>query len=342
MKKSILFVFSILILQLGHSQNLPIQDTSRIVTVSKKLLKSYVGHYKLNEMALRIEVLLEKDQLFADVAGMGKIPLLPGSDNAFLAKEIQAQVEFLEVDGSVDKIRLYQAGDVVDGVRTEAPPKRNYDKVPVGDNRINYSKVITPFTAEWDLIIRGNKVGSATTSLRHAIYDGQSVYHAGSIIRYESMGNKPFADVGMFSKEDHRLLWARNAVSQTEEITSEMNATEITRYSININTGKIKKQQTTSYDQAVDGSGVQSLLAMDLQAGMAVQFPVSGFDKVSWAKVFVKGKEEVYVKALDKAYNAWKIEYSSGTERWIVDEAPYLIKWKMPTGMEWELKSFTE
>ncbi len=342
MKKTILIALSFWILQLNHAQDLPIQDTSKVVKVSKGLLKSYTGHYKLNDMAFRLEIILEQEQLYADVAGMGKIQLIPGSDNAFQAKEIQAQLEFISINGKVDKFKFYQGGDVIEAERTEAPPKLNYDKISVGDNRIDYSKVIAPFTAEWDLIIKDRKIGTATTSLRHAVFNGQSAYHGGSIIRYESMGNKPFADVGIFSKEDHRLLWARNAISQTDEITSVVNGTESTRYTIDINTGKISEQKTIDYQQFINGAGIQSLLAMEIKEGMTVQFPVSGFDEISWAKVLIKGKEEIYIESLDKKYNAWKLEYSTGTERWIIDEAPYLIKWKMPTGMLWELKSFID
>lgn len=340
MKRIFLFALSIWILQVNVAQDLPIQDTSLVVKVKRKILESYVGHYKLDKMALRVEILLDQEQLFVDVAGMGKIPLIAGSNNAFQAKTLQAQLEFITEKGKVDKFKLYQGGDVVEAARTEPPPKIDYDEVPVGDSRIDYTKVKAPFTAEWDLIIGDRKVGTATTSLRHTIHNGEPAYYGGSIIRYESMGNKPFADVGIFSKKDHRLLWARNAISQTEEVTSVVNKTEITRYTLDINTGEIIDQKTLDFPQTINGSGIQSLLAMEIEEGMTVQFPVAGFQGIGWEKVLVKGIEEVRIESLDKTFNTWKLVYSSGTERWIIDEAPYLIKWKMPTGMVWELQSF--
>lgn len=305
-------------------------------------MKSYAGHYKFNEMALRVEIVFENDQLSADVAGMGKLAMSAGTKSAFLVKQIQAQLEFIEEEGKVDKIKLYQGGDVIDGVRTEPPKELDYETVSIGDPKIDYSKIFAPFSAEWDLIIGDRKVGTASTSLRHALHKGEPVYYGGSVIRYESMGNKPFADVRMFSKKDHQLVWARNAVSQTEEITSDIIGEKVFQTTLDINTGEIKQRNTLQLDQPINGAGFHSLLAMDIQPGMTVQFPVIGLENISWSKMLVVGKEQLKVDGMEQSFEAWKLEYSSGTIHWVIDHAPYLLKWQMPTGMIWELKSFTE
>lgn len=322
----------------ANAQDLPIKDTSKTVAVSNKILDNYTGYYRIEAMSLIIEIIRENNSLYAIVAGMGKVLLNAGSQQAFSNNDIQAQIEFPSTNSKAQKLTLYQAGQQLTGQRIEPPKELDYDKVLVGDSRIDYSKIYSPFESQWDLIIRGNKVGTASIHLRHAIYEGQPAYHAGSIIRYTAMGNKPFADMGFFSKTDYRVLQARNAVSQQDEITTTVKGTTHSQSTININTGEITSAKTANFDQVVFGAGVYKLLSMELETGLTVQLPVSGFDNIAWEKALISGREQVHIESHDKSYDAWRIEYSSGTIKWVIDEAPYLIKWQMPTGMLWELK----
>lgn len=144
--------------------------------------------------------------------------------------------------------------------------------------------------------------------------------------------------MGFFAKKDYRLMEVRNAISQTDEVISTLNGSSLSQSTININTGEITETKALNLEQPIFGTGIYKLLSMELKTGLKVEFPISGFDNIAWEKAHVSAREEVYIEPLGKTYNTWKIEYSLGTIKWITDEAPYLIKWEMPTGMRWELQ----
>ena len=339
MKKILfLFTFSLPFALLSHAQNLPIQDTSKVVSVKKKVLEDYVGNYAFKDIGVIVEFLIKGDKLMAAVPGTGQFELIPGSKTAFRVKELGAQLEFSK--GGKGPVKLYQSGRVFDGSKIEGEDTVNYTKVLPGDPSFDYDKLFTPFSAEWDLIIRDKKIGTATTILRHTVFNGEAAYRTGSVIRYESMDNVPFDDIGIFSKKNFAKLWARNAISQKDEVTSTMNGNEITQEYLNIKTGKVENIKKVTFDDTPIGAGVYLFLASDIQEGVAMEFPVAQIANSAWAKAQITGKESIHIESLDKTYDAWKVEYASGTVHWIIDEAPYMVKWKMPTGMVWKLTNY--
>ena len=336
---TLLLLFLILIPLTLSGQEPPIRDSTQTYSISKEVLQTYVGFYFFKSIGLRVEIKLEKGDLLAEVAGMGQITLVAGTSTAFRAPDIQAQLEFYNITDKAQSARLFQAGSVMEGERVAAPKTVDYEIVMVGNPSIDYELSFEPFEAEWDLLINDRKVGTATTHLRHAIYEGQLAYHGGSVIRYEAMGNKPFADIRLFAKADHRKLWARNAISQQAEITSVIKGNNEQQTEINIYNGAVQKENTVNYPNPVNGAGIYSLLAMNLKEGMTVQFPITGLNGPLWAKAQVAAKEDIRVDAMDQTFETWRIEYSSGTIKWITAKPPYLVKWQMPTGMTWQLKS---
>lgn len=338
MKATLIIGFTVILSFFSTAQELP-KDTSKAITVSPDKLSLYTGHYKLKAMSLVIEIALEETTLFAIVAGTGRFPLFADSDTTFFNNDIQVQIKFPNTGSKAQKLVLYQAGQQMTGDRISPPVRLDYEKVLVGDKRIDNSKIFSTFESKWDLIIQGNQVGTAIIHLRHAIYQGQPAYHGGSVIRYTAMGNKPFADVEYISKTDYRMLQKRNAISQEAEVTSTLKNTKLTRHTLNMNTGKITETKSFQFEEPVFGMGIYKLLSMELKPGMTIQLPVSGFDNIVWERAHISGREEIYVDALDRNYQTWKVEYASGTIKWITDKAPYLIKWQMPTGIVWKLKA---
>lgn len=330
--------FSLCSSQLAFAQSgPPIQDTTKVVNVSKKVLESYIGLYSFEEAGIQVEFMMEDKKLMVSVPSTGTFQLIPGSKTAFRVRELGAQLEFSK--NGEGPVKLYQGSRVFNGEKIEKP-EVDYVKVIPGDASVNYNKLFTPFTAEWNLIIREKKVGTATTILRHTVFNEEPAYRAGSTIRYESMKNVPFDDIGIFSKKDFAKVWARNAISQSDEITSTFNGTSVKQEFLNIKTGDVTEIKNISYDDSPVGAGIYLFLASDIKEGLAIQFPVAAIAKSAWAKAHVTGKETIRIESLDKTFDAWKIEYASGTVHWVVDEAPYMVKWKMPTGMIWELASY--
>ncbi|MCE7996266.1 MAG: hypothetical protein HEP71_30075 [Roseivirga sp.] len=338
--KSTIFAISLLAAFSFYTkaQDLPIKDKGKTVTVSTKVMDNYTGHYRIETMSLVIEIVREENSLYAIVAGMGKLQLTAGTETAFFNNDIQAQIEFPDEKNKAKKLTLYQAGQQLTGIRIDPPKELTYEKIAVGTSRIDYSKTYQAFESEWNLIIRDDTVGSASIHLRHTIYHNEPAYHGGSVIRYNSMGNKPFADMGFFAKKDFRLLEARNAISQKDEVIGTLSGSTLRQSTFNINTGEIIETKIINLNEPIFGSGIYKLLSMELKTDMTVEFPVSGFDDIAWEKAHISAREVMHVEALNRTYNAWKVEYSSGTIKWISNEAPYLIKWQMPTGMIWELK----
>lgn len=319
----------------AFAQSLPISDTSKVVSVSPKTLKGYVGKYRFDQAGIQVSFQMEGDKLMVAVPGTGQFQLIPGSKTAFFVRELGVQLEFSKKGKG--PVKLYQGGAVFQG-ELIATEDVKYTRVLPGSKLVDYTKTFTPFTAQWDLKINDRVVGSATTLLRHAIFNGEPAYRSGSTIRYTSMDNMPFDDIGLFAKKDLSVLQARNAISQENELTTTFESTHVTQENLNLKTGGLVETKKLEIDTEVIGSGIYLLLALDIKEGLAIEYPVMGLNNIAWAKAKVAGSETITVN--DKSFNAWRIEFASGTIQWIADEAPYLIKWKMPTGMEWKLKAF--
>jgi len=338
--KTILTLTFLLLFSALEAQELPIKNLDAKVDVSTDVLQAYVGFYKIEAMSLVIEVTAEQDKLYVEVAGMGKILLQAGSHTAFAAKALEAQIEFMDIGKQAQSIKLYQGGSVLEGQRTAAPKEHDYQAIALGSDQLDYQMNFTPFESEWDLIINDRKVGTAKVDLRHGIYEGIPSYEGGSIIRYESMGNKPFADRSHFAKNDFAPLQSRNAISQKEEITTHYRFNTANQYTIDIDNGEIKSTNQIKFDSQVFSTGIYKILAMDLKEGLAVKFPIPGINGLAWEKALVVKKEKLQIPGLEGEFDTWRIEYSSGTIKWVSEKAPYLIQWQMPTGMTWKLKHF--
>ena len=72
----------------------------KAVTVSVKVLDSYVGTYEI-QPGNTLVITRDGDQLFGQVTTRGPIPLFAESDTHFFAKSVDAQVEFVKDDHGV-------------------------------------------------------------------------------------------------------------------------------------------------------------------------------------------------------------------------------------------------
>jgi len=96
--------------QNGQELNVKKLKEDTIVTINPALLDNYTGKYKfINNMVVTISK--EKDQLFAQATGQGKLQMFPVSDTGFVLKEINAKITFIkEGNGKVSKLILHMIG----------------------------------------------------------------------------------------------------------------------------------------------------------------------------------------------------------------------------------------
>ncbi len=87
--------------------------------VSEELLKTYLGKYELfPNFALTIT--MDGNNLFAQATGQGKNQIFPETETMFYLKVVPAKVEFIkDENGQINKIVLYQGGQVMPGKRVE-------------------------------------------------------------------------------------------------------------------------------------------------------------------------------------------------------------------------------
>ena len=91
--------------QNGQELNVKKMKEEVIVTINPVLLDKYSGNYKfINDMVVTISK--EKDKLFAQATGQGKLEMFPVSDTQFVLKEINAKITFKEEGGKVNKLML--------------------------------------------------------------------------------------------------------------------------------------------------------------------------------------------------------------------------------------------
>jgi CubicO group peptidase (beta-lactamase class C family) len=81
-----------------------------IVTIDPGLLDQYIGKYKMNDQ-LTVSIFKEKDRLFGQASGQGKIEMFPVSNTEFVFKEINGRVIFIkDENGKVNKFKLRMNG----------------------------------------------------------------------------------------------------------------------------------------------------------------------------------------------------------------------------------------
>ncbi len=87
----------------------------RQITVSPKILKSYVGKYELfPNFSITIQV--KNNHLFAQATGQAEFEIFPQSKTKFYYKIVNAQIKFIKnKNGKVNKLILYQNGRVLPG-----------------------------------------------------------------------------------------------------------------------------------------------------------------------------------------------------------------------------------
>ncbi len=80
------------------------------VAVDPKILAAYAGEYELKPDFV-ITVTVEKDRLFIQATGQGRIQAFPSSQSEFFVKEVEVQVSFVrDAEGKVTQLILHQGG----------------------------------------------------------------------------------------------------------------------------------------------------------------------------------------------------------------------------------------
>jgi hypothetical protein len=80
------------------------------ITLSKEILKHYVGTYRLSPN-IDILVTLDDTQLGVQLTGQQRFPVYPEAENKFFLKVVDAQLEFVPGDGGLAKsVILHQNG----------------------------------------------------------------------------------------------------------------------------------------------------------------------------------------------------------------------------------------
>jgi tetratricopeptide (TPR) repeat protein len=88
------------------------------VVVDETVLASYVGTYQV-QPGFDIVITREGKQLFGQATGQGKFELFPKSDTEFYLKVVDAQLEFLQEDGTVKSLILLQNGQKIPGKKMD-------------------------------------------------------------------------------------------------------------------------------------------------------------------------------------------------------------------------------
>jgi len=89
------------------------------VDLSKEQLEKYEGVYNLFPN-FDITIRVEGKRLFAQATGQQEFEIFPSSETKFYYKVVNAQIEFLEKDGEIYELILYQNGREMKGTRVTA------------------------------------------------------------------------------------------------------------------------------------------------------------------------------------------------------------------------------
>ena len=92
----------------------------REITLDLKVLSRYVGVYQLSGAGTMV-ISLENNQVSGKLANQAAIPLFPESETTFFAKNVDAQVEFLGIDGRglATQVIIHQNNQNVRGTRLD-------------------------------------------------------------------------------------------------------------------------------------------------------------------------------------------------------------------------------
>ena len=103
-------------------------EPDTVVTVARTLLDAYAGEYQLVGVPLTIVVTRADDALTAQATGQQQFTLTAQSDSVFLLAEAQARFVFLrETSGDVNRFRLTQGGQTIEGRRVGTKPDATVD-----------------------------------------------------------------------------------------------------------------------------------------------------------------------------------------------------------------------
>jgi hypothetical protein len=112
----------------AHGVNVPLPTATKEITVSPKVLESYVGTYELTQ-SFNIVVTLEDGQLMTQATGQLTFPLFAESETKFFFKVVDAQVEFFKNEkGEVTHLMFHQNGRDIKGTKKAQLSEGNYDQ----------------------------------------------------------------------------------------------------------------------------------------------------------------------------------------------------------------------
>ena len=104
----------------------PQNATTEEITIDPELLKTYLGDYEL-QPGFIITTTEENGQMMIQATGQPQIGTKPTATNKFKLDGVEAEVEFISKDdGSVETLKLYQNGQIMD-----APRMASFDKSAV-------------------------------------------------------------------------------------------------------------------------------------------------------------------------------------------------------------------
>ena len=86
------------------------------ILVSNDVLKNYVGKYELAPSFI-ITITVEGNRIFAQATGQGNVEIFPKSKTEFYYKVVDAQIVFTVNENKVEKLTLYQSGQVLPAIK---------------------------------------------------------------------------------------------------------------------------------------------------------------------------------------------------------------------------------
>lgn len=79
------------------------------IAVDAKILEKYVGEYRIEQLKVIINIMLDDGKLFGQLGGQGKFGLLPESETKFFSKDVSATFTFVQdTTGKVTGLTLNQ------------------------------------------------------------------------------------------------------------------------------------------------------------------------------------------------------------------------------------------
>jgi CubicO group peptidase (beta-lactamase class C family) len=117
---------------LVHGESITLTDERKEISVPRDVLERYVGTYALSPQ-MNVMVTLDGDQLMTQATGQQRVPAFAESRTRFFLKVVDAQWEFLEADGKVTHLVLYQGGHEMKAPRvSDTVAMRREISVPIG------------------------------------------------------------------------------------------------------------------------------------------------------------------------------------------------------------------